>query len=164
MMATLEAMADVSAKAQRPPEPDCSVERCLAVLSDRWSFLIMRDALMAGIERFADFQKSLGIAPNILTARLEHLVDAGVMTKRSYQEPGSRRRQSYHLTPAGRDLAVPFAALQQWGDVHEPHPQGPSVDRRSSSGASLRVGLLDDAGNPVAPADLVFVPTARMSA
>jgi DNA-binding HxlR family transcriptional regulator len=143
-------------------EPDCSVERCLTALSDRWSFLIMRDALMVGIERFADFQKSLGIAPNILTARLENLVDAGLMTKRSYQEPGSRQRQSYHLTQAGKDLALPFAALQQWGDTHKPHSQGPSQERRSASGAALRVGLLDDNDQPVAVSDLTFMPTARM--
>ena len=142
--------------------PDCSIERSLQVLSDRWSFLIMRDALMAGIERFGDFQRSLEIAPNILTARLEHLVESGLMIKRSYQEPGARRRQSYHLTQAGRDLALPFAALQQWGDEHEPHRDGPSMERRSAAGASLHVGLLDDADRPVRTGDLAFVPTARM--
>jgi DNA-binding HxlR family transcriptional regulator len=65
-------------------EPDCSIERCLLVLSDRWSFLIIREALMGAVGRFADFQKALGIAANVLTARLEQLVSAGVMTKRSY--------------------------------------------------------------------------------
>jgi DNA-binding HxlR family transcriptional regulator len=118
--------------------------------------------LMAGIERFGDFQRSLGIAPNILTARLEHLVESGLMIKRSYQEPGARRRQSYHLTQAGRDLALPLAALQQWGDEHEPHRDGPSMERRSAAGASLHVGLLDDADRPVRTGDLAFVPTARM--
>jgi DNA-binding HxlR family transcriptional regulator len=118
----------------RRPEPVCSTERCLGVLADRWSFLIIREALMAGAERFADFQRALGIAPNVLTDRLEHLVKAGVLTKRSYQEPGSRTRRSYHLTPAGRDLAVPLAALQQWGDLHDPPSTGPSVLRRSRSG------------------------------
>src|ERR1700755_3153661 len=107
-------------KTDRRSEPDCSIERCLLVLSDRWSFLIMRESLMAGVERFADFQRARGIAPNVLTARLESLVDAGVMTKRAYQEPGSRTRRSYHLTPAGRDLPIPLPALQQWGDEHDP--------------------------------------------
>lgn len=153
-----------AAKTRRAGLPDCAVERCLSILSDRWSFLIVRDALMLGIERFADFQKSLGIAPNVLTARLDHLVDAGLMTKRFYQEPGSRRRRSYHLTRAGQDLALPFAALQQWGDLHEPHPEGPSMERRSDAGAALRVALLDDTDTPVPTSELSFQPTGRMIA
>ncbi len=118
---------------------------------------------MGGVERFADFQGALGIAPNVLTARLERLVDAGVMTKRSYQEPGSRRRQSYHVTPAGRDLAVPLAALQQWGDVHDPPRRGPSMERRSAAGAEVRVGLLDEADNVVPLSELSFVPASRLA-
>jgi DNA-binding HxlR family transcriptional regulator len=148
-----------SPKTRAQPEPDCSIERCLLVLSDRWSFLIMREALMGGVERFADFQKSLGIAANILTARLDRLVSAGVMTRRSYQEPGSRTRQSYHLTQAGRDLAVPLAALQQWGDVHNPPRGGPSVERRSPSGTQVRVGFLDETDRVVPRDDLLFVAT-----
>ena len=140
------------------------VERCLEILSDRWTFLIIRDALMAGVERFADFEKSLGIATNMLTARLEHLVDSGVMVKRSYQEPGSRRRQSYHLTQAGRDLALPFAALQQWADEHEPHPNGPSVERRSPSGQAVRVELLDEGDHSLRADDMTFVPSAWKAA
>lgn len=112
---------------------------------------------MAGVERFADFQKTLGIAPNVLTARLEQLVNAGVMTRRSYQEPGSRRRQSYHLTQAGRDLAVPLAALQQWGDDHNPPRGGPSVMRRSPSGSPVRVGFLDQDDSVVQQDELSFV-------
>ncbi len=152
---------------QRPhtaTEPDCSIDRCLFVLSDRWSFLILRDALMAGVTKFADFQKSLGIAPNVLTSRLENLVDAGVMTKRSYQEPRSRKRQSYHLTDAGRDLAIPLAAIQQWGDEHDPPRDGPSVERRSPSGGLVRVGFIDEADEPLSADDLSFVAAPRLAA
>jgi DNA-binding HxlR family transcriptional regulator len=112
---------------------------------------------MAGVERFADFQRRLGIAPNVLSQRLERLVDSGVMTKRSYQEPGSRARRSYHLTQSGRDLAIPLAALQQWGDQHVPRRSGPTVVRRTASGSDVRVGFLDDADNPVPPEDCAFV-------
>ncbi len=118
---------------------------------------------MAGVERFADFQKSLGIAPNILTDRLERLVAAEVMTKRSYQEPGARTRRSYHLTQSGKDLAVPLAALQQWGDTHKPPRGGPSVERRSPSGDLVRVGFLDEADSPVSQEDLSFVASAHRS-
>src|SRR3982075_1381812 len=118
-------------KARSRGEPVCSIERCLQILSDRWSFLILREALIDGITRFAEFERNLGIAPNVLTDRLENLVKAGVLTKRSYQEPGARTRRSYHLTPAGKDLAVPLAALQQWGDEHTNPPNRPTVARLS---------------------------------
>jgi DNA-binding HxlR family transcriptional regulator len=153
-------MAKTKSPTRTDSEPECSIERCLLVLSDRWSFLIMREALMADIERFADFQARLGIAPNVLTARLESLVDAGVMTKRSYQEPGKRRRQSYHLTAAGRDLVVPLVALQQWGDEHDPPSAGPSLERLSPTGSPVRVALLDTADELVSPEELAFARPA----
>ena len=149
-----------TASKARAVAPDCSIERCLQILSDRWSFLILREALMNGITRFAEFERNLGIAPNVLTDRLENLVKAGVLTKRSYQEPGSRTRRSYHLTPAGRDLAVPLAALQQWGDEHTNPPNGPTVARLSPAGKTVRVAFRDEANQPVPVNDLTFAKTA----
>ena len=147
-------------KARSRPEPVCSIERCLQILSDRWSFLILREALIDGITRFADFQRNLGIAPNVLTDRLDNLVNAGVLTKRSYQEPGSRTRRSYHLTAAGKDLAVPLAALQQWGDEHNAPPDGPTVQRRSAADTPVRVAFLDETNQVVPVNDLAFIKTA----
>jgi DNA-binding HxlR family transcriptional regulator len=146
--------------AQRSQEPVCSIERCLRILSDRWSFLILREALIGGVTRFADFQHNLGIAPNVLTDRLDNLVKAGVLIKRSYQEPGSRTRRSYHLTGAGKDLAVPLAALQQWGDEHNAPPGGPTVARRSPGGKAVRVAFVNEANEAVPVNDLTFVETA----
>ncbi len=156
-------MATIPTNATRQSEPKCSIERCLLILSDRWSFLIMRESLMGGIQRFADFQRALGIAPNILAARLDRLVDGGVMVKRSYQEPGSRARQSYHLTAAGKDLAVPLAALQQWGDQHNPPRGGPTMLRRTSAGATVRVGFLDQDDKPVRLDELSFVSSTAVA-
>jgi DNA-binding HxlR family transcriptional regulator len=146
-------------KKPRRSEPVCSIERCLQILSDRWSFLILREALINGVTRFADFERSLGIAPNILTDRLNAIVAAGVLTKRAYQEPGSRTRFSYHATAAGTQLAVTLAALQQWGDEHNPPPGGPTVVRRSAAGKPLRVGFVDEADGAVPVEDVVFVKT-----
>jgi DNA-binding HxlR family transcriptional regulator len=148
------------ARVPRSHEPVCSIERCLQILSDRWSFLILREALFSGVTRFADFERKLGIAPNVLTDRLESLVAAGVLTRRAYQVPGSRTRFSYHPTPAGHDLAVPLAALQQWGDEHNPPPAGPTVVRRSAAGKAVRVGFLDEGDQAVPASDVVFVKTA----
>src|SRR5712691_11016406 len=87
---------------------NCSAARALELVGERWSLLIMRDALFAGHTRFGDFQRSLGVAPNILTARLGGFVAAGLMERRRYSE--HPEHYEYLLTGKGRDLA-PVIAL-----------------------------------------------------
>jgi DNA-binding HxlR family transcriptional regulator len=136
-------------------EPSCSIERSLQVLGERWTLLIIREVYI-GKHRFAEIQASLGIAPNLLSTRLKTLVDAGVLRKRTYQVPGSRHRDSYHLSPAGEELRVVLAALQQWGDRHRPRPTGPSALRRQrSTGQPVHVGFIsDDDAREVAASDI----------
>jgi hypothetical protein len=76
------------------------------------------------------------------------------------QGPGSRTRFSYHATAAGKDLTIPLAALQQWGDEHNAPPVGPTVARRSAAGKSVRVAFLDEANEAVPVSDVIFVKTA----
>ncbi|MFI1996903.1 winged helix-turn-helix transcriptional regulator [Actinoplanes sp. NPDC020271] len=135
-----------SKNAAQSPEL-CSMARALGVVGDRWSFLILREA-MAGARRFSEFRAALGISTDILTSRLSALVGSGVLERRSYQQTGSRTRDEYVLTPAGRQLAVVLASLQQWGDVHVPGTV-PSIRFTDPSGQPVRVGFLDGAGNPV---------------
>jgi DNA-binding HxlR family transcriptional regulator len=136
------------------PEARCSLARSLQVLGERWTLLIIREAF-AGRTRFADFRDALGIASDLLTNRLNTLVEAGVMRREPYQEPGARVRYCYHLTPAGEELSMVLAAIQQWGDVHRPHPDGPSVLRRHrSSGRPVHVAFVDDEGRPVREQDV----------
>ncbi|MER6345166.1 winged helix-turn-helix transcriptional regulator [Streptomyces sp. NPDC001595] len=130
----------------------CSIGRSLEVIGDRWSLLILREALQ-GATRFSDFKERLHVASDVLTQRLGVLVDGGVLDKRPYREAGSRPRMAYHLTPAGRDLMVVLGALQQWGDHYRPHPDGPLVGRASrTSGRPLHVAFVDDEGRE-APLD-----------
>jgi DNA-binding HxlR family transcriptional regulator len=141
-------------------EQPCSIARSLDVLGQRWTLLILRDAL-DGATRFAEFRASLGVAPDVLTSRLGTLVDAGVLERRPYRDPGDRTRQGYHLTPAGRELLVVLGALQQWGDEHCPYSEGPTILRRSAGDdRPLRVAFVDDAGAEVALEDVAFVKTA----
>jgi DNA-binding HxlR family transcriptional regulator len=137
----------------------CSIARSLAVLGEKWTFLVIREAL-SGVTRFADFRATLGIAPDVLTARLGTLVEAGVLEKVPYQEPGARQRFAYHLTDAGRELQVVLGALQQWGDAHRPYPAGPTLVRRSSGGRPLSVAFVDDDDRAVPLDDVRFVRTA----
>ncbi|CDR02928.1 winged helix-turn-helix transcriptional regulator [Streptomyces iranensis] len=138
-------------------EPACSIERSLQILGERWALLVLRE-IFAGRHRFAEIQASLGVAPNLLSARLKLLVEAGVVRTRTYQEPGSRHRRSYHLTQAGEELRIVLAALQQWGDRHRPRPSGPSSLRRTrSTGEAVNVGFVDEEGREVPCAEVAFV-------
>ena len=91
----------------------CSIARALTVVGERWTLAIAREAF-AGAHRFDDFRKRLGIARNILSARLRSLVEHGVLERRAYQQ--SPPRFEYRLTPMGNDLYPVLVSLLGWGD------------------------------------------------
>lgn len=140
-------------------ETPCSIARSLEILGERWTFLVIREAL-SGTTRFADFRKALGVAPDILTSRLNLLVDAGVLERRPYQVEGQRAREEYHLTDSGRELRVMLGALMQWGDGNRPYSLGPTVERHSADGRPLHVAFVDDDGHEVPLHDVRFERTA----
>jgi DNA-binding HxlR family transcriptional regulator len=102
---------------------NCSIAQALEVVGEWWTLLILRDALL-GVTRFDEFQSRLGIARNILTTRLDTLVEAGLLERRTYDE--ARGRADYVLTRKGKALWPVLTALRQWGDEwltgpgHEP--------------------------------------------
>jgi DNA-binding HxlR family transcriptional regulator len=100
----------------------CSAARALEIAGERWSLLILRNAAFAGMTRFTDFQQRLGIAPNVLAARLEHFVEQGLMTA----TPASTGFAEYHLTDKGRDFKPVIIALTEWGDRWAA-PDGPPI-------------------------------------
>jgi DNA-binding HxlR family transcriptional regulator len=139
----------------------CSIARSLDVVGDTWTLLIVREALIAGATRFQDFRDALGIASNILTGRLATLVDEGLMERRTYREPGSRPRDEYVLTEAGRSLSMVIAALSDWGRTYRPHPDGTSPRfTAGESGTQARLAFVTDDGGFASPADLVARRTA----
>lgn len=95
-------------------DPSCPVARTLDLVGDRWSLLIIRDA-MDGARAFGDFQSRTGIARNILADRLRRLVDRGILERRTAP---TGRRQVYVLTETGRDLFTVIVSLRQWGERH----------------------------------------------
>ncbi|MFF1903718.1 winged helix-turn-helix transcriptional regulator [Kitasatospora sp. NPDC058218] len=139
-------------KRTRFDESPCPVARSVDAIGDWWSLLIVRDAF-DGSRRFGEFQRSLGVAKNILSARLRALVDAGILAV----EPASdgSAYQAYALTPKGEDLFPVVVALRQWGERHffdpgEPHSE--LLDRRDDR--PLRdLAVLAADGRPVRPAD-----------
>lgn len=138
------AMADQGA----PPEPTCPVLSAADLLGDRWTLLILRDAFN-GITRFSQFQRSLGIARNVLSARLSALVAGGVLRT----EPGAdgTSYRAYTLTEQGAELFDLVVALRQWGERHLLAPgtdYRPLIDLRT--GAPLaRVGYTRADGSPL---------------
>ena len=103
------------------PGLDCSVAKALEVIGERWSLLIVR-AVMHGDRRFGEMQGSLGIARNVLSARLERLVEEDILERRAYQE--SPPRYEYFLTEKGLDLWPALIALLHWGERYSPGPDG----------------------------------------
>ncbi|MFX5004061.1 helix-turn-helix domain-containing protein [Acinetobacter baumannii] len=94
-------------------EEPCPVARCVNLIGDRWSLLIVRDAF-DGMHRFGDFQRSLGVARNILSDRLKKLMDVGVLEMQDASD--GTAYQEYVLTPKGESLFPVIVALRQWGE------------------------------------------------
>jgi DNA-binding HxlR family transcriptional regulator len=101
-----------------------SIERTLSVIGERWSLLILRDAFR-GVHRFDHFCSDLGIARNLLTNRLQKLVDHGILEKRLYE--ARPRRYEYWLTPKGVDLSPALVAMMRWGDKYLADTSGPPL-------------------------------------
>jgi DNA-binding HxlR family transcriptional regulator len=127
--------------AQRIDPANCSVARALTVVGERWSLLIVREAL-DGARRFAEFQARLGIARNLLSTRLDTLVTTGILQRVPYQESGDRQRFEYRLTEQGHALRPTLIALLQWADEYLPAPEGPSVVVRHLPGCDEPVKVV----------------------
>ena len=132
----------------------CPIARSLERVGEWWSMLILRDALH-GMTRFDQFQKSLGIAPNMLARRLAALVDAGLLERRRYSEHPPR--DEYLPTACGRDFQPVLTALLAWGNKHFA-PEGASVLLiNAATGAAVDPILVDPAtGQPIRKPDYVF--------
>jgi DNA-binding HxlR family transcriptional regulator len=102
----------------------CSIARTANLIGDGWTLLIMREACL-GTRRFEDFQRTLGTGRNILTERLNMLVDEGVLTKFPYQDRPVRHE--YRLTDKGRDVYPILAAMAAFGDTWLLGDEGPPV-------------------------------------
>src|SRR5438132_11619913 len=94
---------------------NCSIARALEVVGERWTLLIVRDAFL-GLRRFDEFQASLGVARNVLTDRLNRLVEEGILERVRYSE--RPERYEYRLTRKGRDPQIALEGLRQWGATY----------------------------------------------
>ncbi|MCC8956207.1 helix-turn-helix transcriptional regulator [Bradyrhizobium sp. Pear77] len=130
---------------------ECPVARALDAIGDWWSLLIVRDAF-DGLRRFGDFQRNLGIAKGMLTARLRKLVETGVLEQVAASDGSAY--QAYVLTKRGHDLFPIVVSLRQWGEAHlyargEPH----SVLLDQAGQAVGQLVLPSKSGKPLSWAD-----------
>jgi len=132
----------------------CSIARALEVVGERWTLLIVRDAFL-GLRRFDEFQESLGIARNVLTDRLNRLVDEGILERVRYSE--RPERFEYHLTPKGRDLQIALAGLRQWGDKYLSE-KPPRMLRRKSDRKQVVAAFVPKGSPALRPDEIESVP------
>ena len=105
-------------------QENCSAARALEVVGERWSLLIIRNAMLAGATRLTEIQRQLGIATNTLSSRLDRFVESGLMETRPI--PGDHEVREYVLTTKGLDLLPVIVALSEWGDRWAA-PDGPPI-------------------------------------
>ena len=139
---------------------NCSIARSLEVVGERWTLLIIRDAFL-GLRRFDQFQDSLGIARNILTDRLNRLVEEGILARVRYNE--RPERHEYRLTTKGRDLAVTLAGLRQWGDKYLSE-KPPRILRRRSDKRPVVVAFVPKGADVLRDDEIETVPGPGLNA
>jgi len=123
-------------------DQNCSVARALEVLGDRWTLLVIRDAFL-GVRRFDDFQRNLGVARNVLSDRLQRLVDEGLLERQRYQE--RPERFEYRLSEKGIELWPTIITLMKWGDRYYAPPEGkPRIVRHRDCGGEVTGSLTCD--------------------
>jgi DNA-binding HxlR family transcriptional regulator len=138
-------------------DASCSIARALGVIGDWWSLLIVRDALN-GLRRFSEFQTHLGLAKNILSARLKKLVDLGILE--IVPDPDGSRHNAYVPTKRGEGLGVVLVSLWQWGEDNcfaDRELRSAIVDRRHGEPLA-RLKLTTTSGREVGPGDYTTAP------
>src|SRR6266516_2329473 len=133
---------------------NCSIARALEVVGERWTLLIVRDAFL-GLRRFDQFQESLGIARNVLTDRLNRLVEEGILERVRYSE--RPERFEYRLTGKGRELNIALAGLRQWGDKYLSE-KPPRLLRRKADKKPVVAALVPKGTAALRPREVETVP------
>ncbi|MFC0541451.1 winged helix-turn-helix transcriptional regulator [Kutzneria chonburiensis] len=126
----------------------CSLALAMDVIGTKSAFLLLREAIY-GTTRFDDFVRRVGITEAVAAGRLKELVEAGILAKQPYREPGQRTRSEYVLTEKGEALFPAMLALIQWGDEYLQPDGGPVEFVADETEAEVRVDVRTDQGDRV---------------
>ena len=131
---------------------NCSLAQTLNIIGERWTLLILRDAFF-GKKRFGQFERSLGISKNILTARLKMLVDEGIMERHDSDEGA---HAEYVLTTSGLALQPILLSMTHWGDKHRPNPAGKRLifTERETGKPIRQMSVTTEDGSVLQPQDI----------
>ncbi len=145
------------------PGQVCSIAKALEVVGERWSLLIVRD-VMNGRRRFDELQEGLGVARNVLSARLQRLIGEDILERRAYQQ--GPERYEYFLTEKGLNLWPALIALLNWGDRYSPAPQGPpmSIVHKECGGSVSDRGICESCGKLLHARDAKAIPSPGTAA
>jgi DNA-binding HxlR family transcriptional regulator len=138
---------------------NCTVARAMAILGEKWTFIVLRE-IFNGIRRFEDMRDHTGMPRQVLTNRLNRLVERGVLRRVPYREPNARVRHEYRLTEMGFALYPVFVALREWGDRYLADPEGsPVATVHRDCGETVNARLVCDAGHEIgSPREVVTRP------
>lgn len=132
----------------------CSLAKTMEVVHTRSAMLVLREAFY-GATRFDEFTERTGLSEPITSARLRELVQAGLLRREPYQEPGARTRQLYRLTEMGAELLPALVALMQWGDRWlQPDGRAPIELHHEDCGGRVHAELHCDHGHRVGADEL----------
>lgn len=152
MLAFMSPHLALGASPAADPHSPCPIARALEIVGERWSLLILREAFM-GQRRFNDFERRLGIARNILSARLKHLVERGVLSREASRDDA--RQIEYRLTPMGKALFPVLVSMAQWGTQWAPCEETALELRNADTGAPLAaLRAFDAEGSELTPRNL----------
>ena len=133
---------------------NCSIARALEIVGERWTLLIVRDVFL-GLRRFDELQGNLGIARNVLTDRLNRLVEEGILERVRYCE--RPERYEYRLTRKGRELNIALTGLRQWGDKYVSE-KPPRLLRRKADKKPVIAALVPKGAPVLRPEEVETVP------
>lgn len=128
---------------------NCTIQRALGIVGDRWSFVVMRE-IFNGIRRFDDMRVRTDIPRQVLSSRLGRLVDEGLLRREPYREDGQRERHEYRLTQKGLDVYPILVALNEWGSSYYADRKGsPLAFAHRDCGAEVEITLRCASGHEI---------------
>lgn len=152
---TVQLQGRLATRQDTPIGDRCAIDRTVTLIGNRTAILLLREAFY-GVTRFDHLWRRVGVTEAVAAQRLRELVEAGVLAKQPYREPGQRTRYEYVLTDAGHALLPTLIALLDWGNRYAPHGNGPTSVTHAGCGSTVRSELRCASGHDVAEADVVI--------
>ncbi len=156
---TVQLAGGLAERGDVPIGDRCAIDRSFQLIGNRTAILLLREAFY-GVTRFDHLVKRVGVTEAVAAQRLRELVEAGVLTKEPYREPGQRTRYEYVLTESGHALMPIMLGFLEWGGTYHPYGTGRQTTAvHAGCGAEVHAVMTCESGHVVPEEDLVIVGT-----